>query len=727
MKTGKYKHKLSLSLIILISVFTFLIITFLLTLTLVVGHNNSKEVIQNSIISKTDTANVTTKYIVESFNDIKNINNMDMLTRDKRYFNYESNIIYNELRKICATYPVPIYDMIVATRNFKYIISQTGTYSFDNYIKYTDTDITEEIRNKIVLSSDEKGRINILPIYDSEKNLKTFCFFMYDTKIDLIYTITVPASDLICEIPNLDYYITFRNEPIDNEQIKNDNIITHYNKNKDDIISSLESFIYINEKLNDLFSVKLKRLPISIIYEYNYVKNSGYKIIIINIILVVVIMLISFFLFMEIFKILYSPINNTLKNIDLPNNTSIDEFAIIKDSLLKLNILYDELKESKLNRIKLAKQGYYRDLLFGIPDTDCPLTAEEMDGNYTVAIVEFLFEYNENDSNDIFLNLQKNNVYMYIKSIEEKYNIYCLSTQNNALIIVMKTDDENELKAILNNIIDLEEVELDMYISMSSIKNSVLKINLCYEEAVSIIDYKYQLEPNRILTLSDINTISNTSYDYPLSRENRLIQSIINGKDIAFVIFDKTVEENLAKKLSPEIERNFIYALINTIMRSFQELKTTPIELIEKDIDLSVLLSNWNRNNIYDLLRGYISDIITVLNKNTSTSDEQMYQKMLSFIYDNYNDDIMLTDVAEFCNITAPYCSSIFKKYNLDTYKNFLNKYRVQKACEILNENPSIKIQDLSTMVGFNSANSFIRVFKKFMNTSPKSYIENKI
>lgn len=637
--------------------------------------------------------------------------------------------VYDNLKKISTTYYLSINDIMVTDKNMNHIISPIGTFKYEDYIKYTNTVIDNEIKETCVKIADEDVRLKLIPIYKKEV-LKYFCFVMFDKNTDLIYIISTPATNFVYAISKLGYCVLFNSSLIAYNN-KNDNVISKmenfYNKYKDDEILNKEHFSYINYNINDFFSVKLNSLPIQIIYKYDYMKDSGYRILFINLIALFLMLSFSSFLFFKIFKWLYSPIKDTLENINIPNEKFIDEFQLIKENMQQIDTLYDELSENELTRKKLEKQNYYRELLFTIPDLDCPLTSEEMEAKYCLALIEFSFEYKQENVIDLYLNLQKNIIYMYIKELEDKYNIYCIGTNNNALTIVMQTSEQSELKAILNNILQMEEITFNMYIAMSSIKESVLKLNLCYEEAVNIMDYKYQLAENEILTLKDIESIPNASYYYPLALESRLIQAIINGKDIALVIFDKIIQENLSANLSHDVQRNFTYALINTIMRCFQELKTTPQAMINQEIDVINLYANWNNNNIYQTLRNYISSIINTIKNNISTNDETIYKKMLSFIYENYNDDIMLTDIAEHCNITAPYCSSIFKKYNLDNYKNFLNKYRIQKACEILNEQPNIKIQDLSLMVGFNSANSFIRVFRKYMNISPKLYIENKM
>ena len=101
-----------------------------------------------------------------------------------------------------------------------------------------------------------------------------------------------------------------------------------------------------------------------------------------------------------------------------------------------------------------------------------------------------------------------------------------------------------------------------------------------------------------------------------------------------------------------------------------------------------------------------------------------LLNQMLNYIYENYWDDIMLNDLAEHLNISPKYCGILFKQLSDNNFKDFLNRYRIEKAKEILRDDPSIKIVDLSAMVGFNSSNSFIRVFSKYEGITPGAYVD---
>jgi AraC-like DNA-binding protein len=53
-----------------------------------------------------------------------------------------------------------------------------------------------------------------------------------------------------------------------------------------------------------------------------------------------------------------------------------------------------------------------------------------------------------------------------------------------------------------------------------------------------------------------------------------------------------------------------------------------------------------------------------------------------------------------------------------------LNNYRIDIAIKMLEKDPNRKISDISTSVGFNSSNSFIRVFDRKMGITPGLFAE---
>ena len=100
----------------------------------------------------------------------------------------------------------------------------------------------------------------------------------------------------------------------------------------------------------------------------------------------------------------------------------------------------------------------------------------------------------------------------------------------------------------------------------------------------------------------------------------------------------------------------------------------------------------------------------------------RLCDEIFEYINENICHDISINDIVDRFGISASHFSKLIKtNYNI-TFKKYLNETRMKKAKEILDSNKNIQINDVAEMVGFNSAVSFIRAFKRVEGISPGQY-----
>jgi len=90
------------------------------------------------------------------------------------------------------------------------------------------------------------------------------------------------------------------------------------------------------------------------------------------------------------------------------------------------------------------------------------------------------------------------------------------------------------------------------------------------------------------------------------------------------------------------------------------------------------------------------------------------------------NPDLKITDVAIILNTNRTYISTFINDEYDCSFSTFVNQYRVDEAKMVLlnEENDKYSIEHISTLVGFGSLHSFIRVFKDVTGTTPGRYRE---
>lgn len=105
------------------------------------------------------------------------------------------------------------------------------------------------------------------------------------------------------------------------------------------------------------------------------------------------------------------------------------------------------------------------------------------------------------------------------------------------------------------------------------------------------------------------------------------------------------------------------------------------------------------------------------------TTKSRRVKKMIDYIEENYKKKIGLEQIAEELMTSSTYLSQKFKEETEYTFKDFLNRYRIQKAVELLKEG-NHKIYNIATETGFSEYKYFIHVFRKYTGLSPGTFIE---
>ena len=101
-------------------------------------------------------------------------------------------------------------------------------------------------------------------------------------------------------------------------------------------------------------------------------------------------------------------------------------------------------------------------------------------------------------------------------------------------------------------------------------------------------------------------------------------------------------------------------------------------------------------------------------------------KEAISYIEQNFQNDISVEDIAGFCSLNRSYFGKIFRDALGKSPQEFLINYRMSKAAELL-KLTELSIGDISNAVGYPSQLHFSRAFKKIHGISPRQWRnENK-
>lgn len=99
--------------------------------------------------------------------------------------------------------------------------------------------------------------------------------------------------------------------------------------------------------------------------------------------------------------------------------------------------------------------------------------------------------------------------------------------------------------------------------------------------------------------------------------------------------------------------------------------------------------------------------------------------KLLEDIKVCYNQKISLNELSKKYGLSCTYLNAKFKKETNYTFNDFLNRYRVLQAVELLKQD-NMKVYEIAEAVGFQDYKYFIQVFKKYIGESPSKFISRQ-
>ena len=125
------------------------------------------------------------------------------------------------------------------------------------------------------------------------------------------------------------------------------------------------------------------------------------------------------------------------------------------------------------------------------------------------------------------------------------------------------------------------------------------------------------------------------------------------------------------------------------------------------------------------LLKNLIIDIVRTAALSEQSNLENKLNKVLSYIQENYDENITNEQLAKIVNYHPYYLNRVFKKYTGVTLHKYLLDYRISMAENML-LSTEITVEKIAEQVGFNSTTCFISYFKKVKFLTPSQF-RNKI
>lgn len=115
---------------------------------------------------------------------------------------------------------------------------------------------------------------------------------------------------------------------------------------------------------------------------------------------------------------------------------------------------------------------------------------------------------------------------------------------------------------------------------------------------------------------------------------------------------------------------------------------------------------------------------VRLIQNTVDEETDQVVGQMLEFIAQHYSEKIVMQDVVSRLNYSETFLNKRFKKVTGMTFTEYLNRFRIQKAVELLNNREGPSSPEVGYLCGFSTPKYFKDVFRKYVGCTPKEYRE---
>lgn len=316
--------------------------------------------------------------------------------------------------------------------------------------------------------------------------------------------------------------------------------------------------------------------------------------------------------------------------------------------------------------------------------------------------------------------------------IKDLIHIYVCDIFNDAITFQM---EHNQIVSIVNTKSDIETIEDDVneivqklvmeddYVYFTVVYSQVYDnssyLHEAYETNLEMLSYRKLINKTQVISEKTLDKELNIFYFHE-EKQKQFCNLLRNGKKEESILqIDKIFDYNLKKEVNEFciylLYVQIIYCCSNVLMQLFNKIPE----------ELSVINNYYfgEYESIEDYKESYryiIAKCADYINENKKQSD-YIIDFVKNYIDENYTKDISVDLLADELKISRTYLSRYFKDNTGLNLSDYLNMYRIKKACVLLQDS-SLMIKDIGPEVGIFSISTFMRLFKNYTGKTPNDY-----
>lgn len=424
---------------------------------------------------------------------------------------------------------------------------------------------------------------------------------------------------------------------------------------------------------------------------------------------------------------LYTPIYDLLTKMGNTAQTSDDEFETIGNFVDEMNrknlLMHNYIEESE----KVLENQLLTMILLGNPAyTELENLLQDRTNFHDIHnVCTTILYYVEYDalysslSEMRFASLKSAITNLLYETFADYRYFKVINITPQTHVLIHSADNTYKFRYQLAECLKIIEKQLSANLSAYTGKcvDDFYDLHKSYSEALLVSKYNFSSVPYApIYTIDDIQKNQQERFFYPIEIESELISAVHSlNSDNVRKYMNMLVNSDLPAKPTDESFLQLVTMLYSTISRILSELNVTSERVFGSDTIVYLELRNSaSLAELKEKAQEFLNIIMQYIYDTDSSDYNRIKEKIEKYIEENYQNDVSLSDLSRYLNLSETYVSKLFKTTMGKNFKEYVMYYKYRKAKEIMRENPTYKIKDVAKMVGCNTVLTLSRLLKKY-------------
>lgn len=312
------------------------------------------------------------------------------------------------------------------------------------------------------------------------------------------------------------------------------------------------------------------------------------------------------------------------------------------------------------------------------------------------------------------------------EKLSEVFHAFYSAREEDLIVYVFGNIKKSDLLPLTNILKTAQEFVTNNYgfhtcIGIGSIREAVEFINCSYDEALKCVLSRLYWSENHIIDSTD-----EFNYDFHIDKEiTENLVAAVYKKDasVASNYLDTMFQSMKRENISVEQLRILMWEFLSQFESIIFDDKVNLEESIKiQCLDLIKLI---HISFDYEEIRAKTYELCDLLCQKIEykiNGYPENVNRVLKIIEEEYgNPELSVSNIASRIFMNYNYLCVLFKKNLGVTINDYILKYRMKKASELL-QNGGYKLNEIAEKTGFQNANYFGKCFKKEYGVSPSQY-----